>query len=353
MRGDAHAGSNSLMSEPPPPPVPEPGGYVRPTDTKRQRTLQTVLAEVDLFSDQSRKRSQLLKQIEQHVAKGTSDKCAVISAIASEKFGGSIDSDDIPAFGDVLMSVGDVDVLYLIIHSPGGDGPVAEKIIELCRAYCEQFRVIIPNRAKSAATIIALGADEIVMGTYSELGPIDAQVLVSSGGFPRYISAQSFIDARNTLRQQFLDRVSKNPTAEVRDILTEIASLDSAFIDHCEKLMDFSRDVARKNLAEHMFSEVDDATQREGIIDNVLKELSSPEQFKIHARMINAHTAKTTLGLNVRILPKDDPLWSLIWQYYIRADVFLSGRYGIRCSRLLESREESLFMPATGLLEAE
>lgn len=67
----------------------------------------------------------------------------------------------------------------------------------------------MPNRAKSAATIIALGADEIVMGYCSELGPIDAQVVVVVGGVPRYISAQSFIDSRVSLEDRFYEAVKK------------------------------------------------------------------------------------------------------------------------------------------------
>ncbi len=245
--------------------------------------------------------------------------------------------------GDVLMSVGDVDTLNLIIDSPGGDGTVAEKLIELCRAYCKKFRVIIPNRAKSAATIIALGADEIVMGHCSELGPIDAQVTVVVGGVPRYVSAQSFIDAQENLEKEFSDRLGKNPKADVRDILQQLASLDVTFIDHCKKLMEFSRDVSRKNLSERMFSKLD-ATERDKKLTTVISALSSPKNFQVHGRMITGHRARTDLGLNVELLPKDAPLWTAVWTYYIRSTVFL-GRSG--SAKLIESRSEMLLLNTT------
>jgi len=44
--------------------------------------------------------------------------------------------------------------------------------------FTESFNVIVPNFANSAATMLAIGADKIIMGTNSELGPIDPQIAV-------------------------------------------------------------------------------------------------------------------------------------------------------------------------------
>jgi ClpP class serine protease len=146
-----------------------------------------------------------------------------IAFLCSESVGASIDSSDIPGIGDALLSVGEVDQLNLIINGPGGDGTVAEKIIELCRSHCSEFRVVVPNRAKSAAIIIALGADEIVMGYCSELGPIDAQVPIVVGGIPRYISAQSFIDSKASLQAEFHKAIKakEDPRAVLQQIVGE------------------------------------------------------------------------------------------------------------------------------------
>lgn len=264
---------------------------------------------------------------------------ATIGFLSSDGANASIDSDDIPALGDILMSVGDVDVLNLIISSPGGDGLVAEKIIEMCRAYCKTFRVIIPNRAKSAATIIALGADEIVMGYCSEIGPIDAQVPIVVSGIPRYVSAQSFINARAKLVAEYHQRLKSKPDADVKDLLTQLASLDMPFIDHCEKLMDFSRDVAENNLKQRMFASVTPHKAQNALVRNVLKQLSATELFKVHGRMIDANAAKTKLKLNVRILPKEDELWKAIWNYYVRAEVLFARNL---VGKLVESKNEVL-----------
>jgi hypothetical protein len=47
----------------------------------------------------------------------------------------------------------------------------------LLRQHCGGFIAIVPRLAKSAATLLALGADEIALGTDGELGPLDAQFI--------------------------------------------------------------------------------------------------------------------------------------------------------------------------------
>src|SRR3989344_4243354 len=61
----------------------------------------------------------------------------------------------------------------LIIYSTGGDTMVPWRLVSMIRDYCEKFSVLVPYKAPSSATMIALGADEIVMSDLSELSPID------------------------------------------------------------------------------------------------------------------------------------------------------------------------------------
>ena len=78
---------------------------------------------------------------------------------------------------DALSSgVSDKNIL-LVIHSDGGSVEPAYLISKTCRKRSKKkFIVAIPRRAKSAATLISLGASEIHMGIMSELGPIDPQI---------------------------------------------------------------------------------------------------------------------------------------------------------------------------------
>lgn len=66
--------------------------------------------------------------------------------------------------------------LLLILYSLGGLVESAYLISKCCQEYCKKFVVAIPRQAKSAATLLAMGADEIHMGLMSELGPIDPQI---------------------------------------------------------------------------------------------------------------------------------------------------------------------------------
>lgn len=66
--------------------------------------------------------------------------------------------------------------LLLVLSSSGGSIEPAYFIAKGCKEYSSGFCVGVPRRAKSAATLISLGADEIHMGSVSELGPIDPQI---------------------------------------------------------------------------------------------------------------------------------------------------------------------------------
>lgn len=67
--------------------------------------------------------------------------------------------------------------VFLLLLSRGGQIEPAYQIGKVCRSFSkDKFVVGIPRAAKSAATLIALGADEIHMGMLGALGPIDPQI---------------------------------------------------------------------------------------------------------------------------------------------------------------------------------
>jgi hypothetical protein len=65
---------------------------------------------------------------------------------------------------------------FLLLHTNGGRVEPAYLISKCCKKSAPKFVVAVPRLAKSAGTLIALGADEIHMGIMSELGPIDPQI---------------------------------------------------------------------------------------------------------------------------------------------------------------------------------
>lgn len=67
--------------------------------------------------------------------------------------------------------------IALLIDSPGGQAVAAYKIASTLKKHCGGFLAVIPRSAKSAATLISIGADGILLGEYGELGPLDVQIM--------------------------------------------------------------------------------------------------------------------------------------------------------------------------------
>ena len=295
----------------------------------------SILEEHNIEQKQRGTRVELLKKMAKKEFNEGRPKNAVISHVANENMlGAGLETGDIPILGNTLRSIGDVDVLNLILNSPGGDGTCVEKYVALCRNQCKKFRVIIPYMAKSAATMLAMGADEIIMGSSSELGPIDAQVLVTTAGFPKYLSAQSFIDARDSLLKKYKEMKLKRE--DTKPILQMIATLDVSYIEECQRLMDFGRDVVVKLLKKYMFASKRDKTTR---AKKVALMLTSVKMHKVHGRQIDGGTARLALGLNVKLLAKSDAFWQLIWEYYTRTGIHLNAA---KSPKMIETEHEAL-----------
>ena len=95
-----------------------------------------------------------------------------------------VDRADALGFVDMLHNVPAGEPIDLMLHTPGGDVDAAEKLITLLQSMVGddgQLRIIVPDFAKSAGTLMALGANTIVISESSELGPIDPQVSLRDG----------------------------------------------------------------------------------------------------------------------------------------------------------------------------
>jgi Ni,Fe-hydrogenase maturation factor len=68
------------------------------------------------------------------------------------------------------------DTVHVILDSGGGSLDSAFKTVIFLRRFAKKLHVYVPRSAKSAATLIALGADEVSMSPFAELGPLDTQI---------------------------------------------------------------------------------------------------------------------------------------------------------------------------------
>jgi hypothetical protein len=66
--------------------------------------------------------------------------------------------------------------LDLFIFAPKGDTTVPWRMVGMIREVFDLFNVIVPYKAYGAATMIALGADTIIMGERGELSPIETLI---------------------------------------------------------------------------------------------------------------------------------------------------------------------------------
>lgn len=66
---------------------------------------------------------------------------------------------------------------FLLLTTNGGDADVAYQIARFFHALFEKLYLFVPVKCKSAGTLLALGASEIIMGGVSELGPLDVQLM--------------------------------------------------------------------------------------------------------------------------------------------------------------------------------
>ena len=88
----------------------------------------------------------------------------------------ALDTVTVYKLNKILRRMGPIENLDILIESGGGDIDAAVKLIKTAKAYAKKDSAVVPFYAKSAASLIALSADDIVMCKAGELGPIDPQV---------------------------------------------------------------------------------------------------------------------------------------------------------------------------------
>lgn len=188
--------------------------------------------------------------------------------------------------------------LDLILHTPGGNGAATESIVDYLRQmFGTDIRAFIPQLAMSAGTMIALSCKEIVMGKHSNLGPIDPQI----GSFP----ANGVID--EFMRAQREIAAAANPQEQAARIATWqpiIAKYTPTLIGECQNAISWSTAVVTEWLKTGMFEGEPDAAER---ARNIVSELSSHEETKMHARHIHVESLKA-LGIKVTSLEADQKL---------------------------------------------
>lgn len=211
--------------------------------------------------------------------------------------------DDIAPFQDMLYKINYNSKIALLIYSNGGVIDAAEKMAKMIRNVTgsQEFIVIIPEKAKSAATLLALTSDKIFMGDTSELGPIDPQIPIYTRNGVIYRPAFSILD---TIRK--IEKEGKlNPA-----YIPMLDNLDLAAIDIAGKAVKRTKKCAFDWLSKYML--------RENIkkAKEIAGKLSDDKKWLSHGYAID-HKDADVMGLTVKYFTKEDPTWELIWRLFI------------------------------------
>jgi len=201
----------------------------------------------------------------------------------------------------------------LFIHSNGGSGTVPWRIVSLIRQYTENLAVLVPHRAFSAATLMALGANEIIMHKMGCLGPIDPSVAnIFNPPHPTSPGQLAPISVEDVTAFFRLVKDDVGITHEDELVQTLIALTDKIHplaIGNVQRSHNQSRLLARKLLRLHMPSE-----SQEHEIERLIDILKS--NLFYHGHPINREEAKSELKLRV-VVPSTE-VESLMWELYLQ-----------------------------------
>src|SRR5215813_5759112 len=89
---------------------------------------------------------------------------------------GSICNNDVTGLFGILRSIGKVESLSFFIKSDGGSGEASLRMVNLLRQFVGRLTVLVPLECASAATMLALGADKILMGPLAHLSAVDTSL---------------------------------------------------------------------------------------------------------------------------------------------------------------------------------
>jgi len=247
----------------------------------------------------------------------------IISFFTSFTYAVMLEDNDADMLEGILQKCDLSEGFALFLSSPGGSGLAAERIINICRSYSgtRGYIAIIPGKAKSAATMICLGASKIIMGKTSELGMIDPQIVVEEEKEPKWFSLYNIVKSYEEL---FGKAVKEK--GNLQPYLQQLANYDAREIAEYRSALSLSEDIAVKSLEAGMLSGL-----TEGEIKKKIEIFLTPEKGKkVHGRPIYAQDA-VDCDLKVEIRDVKEKFWSVVYELYIRLNNYVSTNNIAKC----------------------
>lgn len=239
----------------------------------------------------------------------------------------NIAEDAIRPMYEHLLKIGKVKNIDLFLYSRGGNVGVPWKIISMIREYCENLTVIIPSKAYSATTLIALGADKIIMGPKGELGPIDPTLeMPSTGEVNKPINTEDVTAYISFMKE----KVNLTDQAALCQVTSQLAQdITPLTLGTIYRTYSHIRLVAKKMLDSH--KEKIDESKIQTIIESLTEKMFS------HGHGINRKEAKE-IGLNIEFA--DNDMEKLMWNLLVGYENELELLKPIQFNELLLNCEE-------------
>jgi len=244
--------------------------------------------------------------------KNGSKVIAYITGDRQQLFQARIAEDAVRIMFDHLLKLGRSPKLKridLFLFSRGGDVSVPWRIISMFREFCEEFVVLIPYKAHSAATMISLGADRIVMGTKAELGPIDPTLVRAAAGETTMPPPEISVEDVSSYISFIKDRAGISDQSALAQVVSLLANnLTPLTLGSVNRQYSHIRLVARKLLASR--NEKLDEDKIAAIIEALTEKMYS------HGHAIGRKEAKE-LGLPIDNADNDldEMMWALFQDY--------------------------------------
>lgn len=214
--------------------------------------------------------------------------------------------------------------LHLMLTSDGGDGETALRIARSLQTRCRTLTVLLPDRAKSAATLLTIGAHSIHMGPFGDLGPIDPQLALDS---QNWVAAKDIIAAVDDATARIQAAPDSYPLWA-----SLFSNLTGLIVQQARTAIDRSSDQLREALAANP-----DRTPDE--VEKLFKTLSDRliTLPKSHSAVFGASDARLA-GLPVTELDPTSDRWQEIWRLWSRYAVLgnVAVYEGERASQVLQ-----------------
>ncbi len=205
-----------------------------------------------------------------------------------------------------LKKFGQCKKISFIIYSAGGDLSTPWPLVNLLRGFAEDFEVIVLRKALSAATLICLGSDRIVMSPFSLLSPIDPQGQFStSEGKVEQIGIEDILKFIEFSREKIglKDKLGKI------EILKALSRIDPKVLGNINRTHSLILKLATDLLMLRKKDRLSDA-QIKKVVSNLTEKTYS------HLHLIGRSEARDKIGLKSMIEFADETTYKLMEDMY-------------------------------------